>query len=80
MAFEILHHSISNAVMKKEISKEAIAEISWLQKLAEKKGISYYRIAEMTGLQKSTVGRVLSGMFEPKLGTYLKIREAIEGK
>lgn len=64
--------------MKKEISKAAASEISRLQKLAEKKGLTNYRIAEMTGLQQSTIGRVLSGKFEPRLGTYLKIRDAVE--
>lgn len=62
-------------IIKNTIAKD---EMLRLQKLAEDKGITHGYIRRLTRIRESTIGRAFSGKFEPKLGTYLKIKEVIE--
>jgi len=54
--------------------------IETVKQLAKHKGITQDDIAERSGLIRSNVSRVLSGKYDPKLGTFLKIVTAIDAQ
>lgn len=64
--------------MKDAYHALAVQHIAELRELADKKGLSDMQLAEITGLQRPTVWRVLHGKFMPKLDTYLRLKAAIE--
>lgn len=51
-----------------------------LRVLAESRGVSQMQMAELTGLHRSNVNRLLSGRYSPSLDNLLKITEALNLK
>lgn len=49
-----------------------------LKEVADAKHITQDQIAEITGLQQSSVSRFFSLKWNPQLGTYLKIAKALK--
>jgi len=49
-----------------------------LKKIAENKGISHYKIAEITGMQQSNVNRIFSLKYSPTLRNFVDIAQAIQ--
>lgn len=45
--------------------------------ILEKKGITHQQIADLTGFERSSVTRMLSGKFSPSLANFLKIIDAV---
>jgi DNA-binding phage protein len=48
-----------------------------LKGIAEKKGISHYKIAEQTGMHQSSVNRFFNLHYKPRLDLFLDIAKAI---
>ena len=51
--------------------------IEFVKQYAEHAGISQTKLAEITGLHRSNINRVLSGRYSPELDTFLKIAGAL---
>lgn len=64
---------------KEEYKIEARSMIDILSKKAQKKQLSFYRIAKECGLSESTVGRILTGKFIPSLDNYVGLKKVIDG-
>ncbi|MFW5830748.1 MAG: helix-turn-helix domain-containing protein [Prolixibacteraceae bacterium] len=48
-----------------------------LKGIAEKKGISHYKIAEKTGMHQTSVNRFFNLHYKPRLDLFLKIAHSI---
>lgn len=48
-----------------------------LKEIAEQKNLSAYKIAQLTGIHRSTIGRIFELEFQPKLGMFLDIAKAV---
>lgn len=49
-----------------------------LKKIAEKKNISQYKLAEITGFEQSNINRVFSLKYCPNMRTFIAIARALE--
>jgi DNA-binding phage protein len=49
-----------------------------LKKIAERKGMSQYKIAELTGFTQSNINRIFALKFCPNLRTFIAIARALE--
>jgi transcriptional regulator with XRE-family HTH domain len=65
--------------MKVDKFKEARIELCIsLRDAASRRGITHQRIADATGMRRSSVTRMLSGHFPPTLDYLLKLADAID--
>lgn len=51
--------------------------LSFIADQAKEKGITHEQIAEITGFDRSNVGRMLSGKYAPTLDNFLRLAEAV---
>lgn len=51
--------------------------VTFLEEIAKQKGISQGQIAESTGMMQSSVSRLFSLKYVPKLHTFLSIAQAV---
>lgn len=58
--------------------KEFLAVLLELKNLMAQKGITVYRIAQITGISNATLHRNLDAEFEMSLHTYMQICKAID--
>lgn len=52
--------------------------LDYLKSQAELKGLSQYKIAELTGFKQNNISRMLSGQYSPSLDNLIRLAEAIE--
>lgn len=64
-------------IMKKEIQQRWEIELTKIEKAMAEKGITNYRLAKITGLSQSTIGRILRKDGNPNVGSYLLIIDAL---
>jgi len=50
----------------------------YLGDVARQKGLSTYKIAEITGFKQQNVHRMLSGKYAPTLDNFIKLADAID--
>jgi len=64
--------------MSKEVNSLHESIIDELKKIRLAKGYSHYKIAELTGLNRTAIGHIESKKRNPTLLTCLKIAKALE--
>lgn len=62
---------------EEKIVEARIMLCNYLASLAKEKGLSTYKLAEMTGFKQPNVHRMLAGKYSPSLDNFIKLCDAI---
>jgi transcriptional regulator with XRE-family HTH domain len=63
---------------QEKIQEARIMLCHYLASLAKEKGLTTYKIAEITGFKQPNVHRMLSGRYAPSLDNFIKLCDAIQ--